>query len=1540
MLVKLIGNKKIIKMNLPETVEGNYWVCDDYDGEEQRIINIKSLNGNWIATSNKYSKIINEKAVQKNKSGEIFINPSQETVIKEVGLKYYEKTVVSVRNSDNLYVLYYYPLYENNLKTYSIVDDEIMIGSDKTNDVIFIDNLVKNVQARIFYKNGKWYIENYDTTFGTFLNDKYIEEDKAIAVGNGDIISISGIKLIILDNKLSVMGALDSVIINKNKLKEEKIEHKKMEDIQIVEKNNEDIELYKESDFFYISPRIMEKNLDESISIDPPPAKKQNDNSAQAMSLISSLGMVMTTIVTLIIAIVTMESSGIKLATRIITAVCMIVTALSIPIIRIAMQKRNKKKKERNRQHEYRKYINQKIIKINEIMEKEGNVLRNNSLIAEQCERIILEKDNELWLRKIDDEDFLNINLGNGTRTIDIGIQKQDPPFVIEPDNLSDIYYNVVNGSRTISDVPITISLVKEKIASVIGKDINVLHEYMKSIILQIIALQNYRNLKLVFFVKNQDDWDYVKLLPHVWDDSNTVRFFASSRNDVNEVSQYLEEEISERLPDDSNPWSARKFDYSKVDTYYLIITDNYRELQDIKIINTILENDDNLGFSLLCISNNITQLPNKCKTFIEINEDRSMVFENEGLTTITQDFQVDNFEDFDYSRITKTMANIPIKHSSSKALTLPTHYNFLEMFNSGNIEQLNIFDRWNNNDSTISLQAQIGIDVQGNPIYLDAHEKYHGPHGLIAGTTGSGKSEFIITYILSLAINYHPDDVTFVLIDYKGGGLAGAFKKKNVQLPHLVGTITNIDTVGLQRSLESIQSELRRRQVKFNEAKNITNESTIDIYKYQKYYHDKVLKEPISHLFIICDEFAELKQQQPDFMAELMSVSRIGRSLGVHLILATQKPAGIVNEQIRSNSKFGVCLKVQDKSDSKDIIKRPDAASLKNAGQFYINVGNDEYFALGQSGYTGVEYVPSNIVKKEIDDSVEFVSNTGNVIKKIETRKKENTNNEKKKRGDQLTNIVNYLAELAERKNIVEKSLWLEPIPEKIYISKLRKKYKVEAKENIINPIIGEYDDPFNQLQNVLTLNLTKDGNTLIYGSADSGKEELLSAILYDSMICHTSEEVQFYIVDFGSEILNMFREAPNVGDVMIPEDTEKIMRMFKMIKKKIKERKELLFNYNGDYNLYLKTSGKKMPMIVIMINEFGNFLQTFSRQEDEFVKLFKESNKYGIVFISTVNGPNEIRSRIGQNFRRKISLQLISGDYTMIFTKARKKKPSNIVGRGLCTLDDDMVYEFQTAKMFINENITESVKEFIKKLKKKNKTIAPPIPVVPKIVNIEDIKDKLTDLSNVPIGISTRSIDPYTYNFEKDIVTVITASDIDKTVPFIVNLMNEIKLLDNVNITLIDEVELLKMNQDDFVTRFNKMTIRMNENYVNKEEKRILYIILGIGKFMDLLGTEKERFTSNLNGARLAQNCNFIVVDSYSKIKACQLDSWYKKYVNPNTGIFIGTGFDTQTLWTSNLERKDISNIDDTYGYALVKRKAMHLKLLGMKVEEDDNE
>lgn len=1543
MLVKLFGNKQVYKMNLPEVVEGNYWLCDNLGRDDEKLVNIKSSNKNWFITSNKYSKVINEDFVEKN-GAEFKIVTNSKNVLKEMQLENYRKIVVSIKNREELYIAYCFPTYERNIKTYNIANvNEFTIGSAPNNDIIYKDKFAKDSHARIIFRNGRWHIENYDTIFGTFINDEFLDE-KSELIENGDIISILGIRLMIIGRELSIIGDTGLTTITNPKMKMNLIRHQEIQNLNLNNDEDEDIELYKESDYFYRAPRIMNKIEKENITIDQPPQKEGKGDPSQFLMLFSTGAMSIVTIITLITTLGSAQNNSIsksQIIIRVITAVVMLISMLVIPIIRSVTMKKSRRKKEEKRQYEYKKYINTKIIKINEIMEKQSKILKENNMIAEQCERVILERSNELWERKIDDEDFININVGKGNQLLDIGLDKSEPKFTLEKDNLLNIYYDLINNSRVLEGVPITVSLTEKNIVAFIGEDRKRKKDYMENIILQLVALQNYRNLKLAFFVKNEREWDFVKLLPHVWDDSETMRFFATSENDMKELSQYLEEIFNERNNTDDGKItiSSKLKNYKDFDSYYIVITDNYKYVHNLGIINKILNSTNNTGFSMICTTNDITKLPSQCKMFIQLNKDNIVLFESDSSNTTKKEIEIDESEKFDYSRISKVMANIPINYTSVKAMALPEHFNFLEMYNCGNIEQLNILDRWNNNDSTMSLQAQIGIDASRNPIYLDAHEKYHGPHGLIAGTTGSGKSEFIITYILSLAINYHPDDVTFILIDYKGGGLAGAFKKKNVQLPHLVGTITNIDSVGLQRSLESIQSELRRRQVMFNEAKNITNESTIDIYKYQKFYHEGILKNPISHLFIICDEFAELKQQQPEFMAELMSVSRIGRSLGVHLILATQKPAGIVNDQIRSNSKFGVCLKVQDKSDSKDIIHRPDAATLKNAGQFYINVGNDEYFALGQSAYTGVPYVPSDVVKKEENNSIEFVSNIGFTIKKMEEKKVKDTNNVNN--GDQLTNIVYFLAEISKRNGISEKQLWLDPIPEKIYIKDLRKKYTVKAEKNVINPIIGEYDDPFNQLQNILTLNLSSDGNTVIYGSSDSGKELILESVLYDTMLCHSSKEVQFYLMDFGSEILRNFKEAPHVRDIVLTDDQEKVMRLFKILRTEIKERKQKLLEYNGDYDLYLKSGKEEMPMIIVLLNEYGNFTQNFGNYEDEIVSITKECTKYGIVFVITGSTVNDLRLKLVQNFKRKIALQLINDDYSFVFNKARKKKPSSLYGRGLITIDSDKVYEFQSARMCNIEQINEFTKLFIAKLNKKNKFKAEPIPTIPKVVTIESIQHFITNIASVPIGISTKTVKPYLYNFEENIVNIITAKDIEDIGPFIKTLIILMKRIKNVEVIVVDLMKMIDTEEFDFVNKFNNITNRLNNNLVQKEDIRLVYVIIGIDIFINNLGTERELFTQNLEAAKQCSNCNFIVIDNATKIKAHQLDSWYKKFADNRNGIYVGNGFDSQFVISYEADRRDInSKCGNSFGYAIRKNKTTLVKLLGVEEKRDEDE
>jgi len=292
--------------------------------------------------------------------------------------------------------------------------------------------------------------------------------------------------------------------------------------------------------------------------------------------------------------------------------------------------------------------------------------------------------------------------------------------------------------------------------------------------------------------------------------------------------------------------------------------------------------------------------------------------------------------------------------------------------------------------------------------------------------------------------------------------------------------------------------------------------------------------------------------------MTQLVSAARIGRSLGIHLILATQKPSGVVDDQIWSNSKFKVCLKVQERADSMDMLKRPEAAELTKTGRFYLQVGYNELFELGQSAWSGASYYPSDRIIKEKDNSVVVIDTNGHPIKQVRIDKKPK---DAKKAKKQLDAITDYLCGIAEDEGIHVRPLWMEPIPALILLDQVKEKYAATSERFVLNPVIGEYDDPVHQRQCVLRLPLTQEGNTVIYGVAGSGKTTFLNAMIYSLIQEHTPEEVNLYILDFASETLRAFAKAPHVGDVVLSYEAEKVSNLFKML--------------HGVFTIYSTTTG-----------------------------------------------------------------------------------------------------------------------------------------------------------------------------------------------------------------------------------------------------------------------------------------------------------------------------------------------------------------------------
>ncbi len=1517
MIVSLIGKDKLYKVKLPNFIQGNYAIHDE---NNKKLINIEGKNENWQIASNQNAKILNPK--KSNKESEEIMDKA---ILKEYSIYY-----ILFQHSNEIFVLHCAPTCENFMHFDVKGHSEIFIGSDGDNSITYKNPLIKSKHAHIYYSNGRLMFENFDSDYGCFINNRPASSQIRLLF-NGDVIFIMGLKIIIMGRSIFINNPLKKVRLNEKIFK---INNKEYNFSHLKEEDESDLEIYSEKDYFSKAPRITNVIERKKVKIDPPPQIQNKEGMPLIYVLGSTLSMGVITLVSSFSTIDGLINGTTTLKDAIpsiIISIAMLITMILFPVLNVRYEKKQKIKYEEKRQKRYRDYINSKIALVDKIMDKQRKILFENYVSTEECNEIITTKNSRLWERNIEDHDFLTVRLGVGDVPLEIDIEYPEEQFAMEDDNLVEILNTIGNKSKILKDAPITISLAKKNISALmVQNDEKLVEKFIQNLIMQLITFHSYEDLKIVFLLKEdkQKKWEHMKMLPHIWDNTKQIRFFADDYNDMKEISKYLEQELNNRLK------IQEEVDYRSFSPYYLIITDDYKKIEHLKIITEILKTKINVGFSILCITDNLMKLPNECKTFIKLENDTGIMFESE-ISSVNQiPFKFDTSYTFFFEKICKEISNIPIKYTASKEMSLPSMYSFLEMYDVGRIEQLNILERWKTNDSTLSLQAPIGIDTAGMPIVLDIHEKFHGPHGLIAGSTGSGKSEFIITYILSLAINYHPDDVSFILIDYKGGGLAGAFQKREVKLPHLVGTITNIDTVGLQRSLASIQSELRRRQVMFNEARNKIDEGTIDIYKYQKLYHQGIVQEPIPHLLIICDEFAELKQQQEEFMDELISVARIGRSLGVHLILATQKPAGIVNDQIRSNSKFGICLKVQSAEDSNDVIKRPDAANLTKAGQFYMQVGNNEYFILGLSAWSGAPYFPSDITKKKIDNSIGVISNIGSIIKEVDNSSKEKVSNE----GEQLTNIVKYMHLLAKQEQIEAKPLWMENIPETIFVDKIREKYKIENKSNVINPVIGEYDDPFNQRQGPVHLDFSKDGNTIIFGNADSGKETLLSTMVYDIMTNYDIQEVQVYIFDFGSEALKIFKKSPHVGDVIFMNDTEKVSRFFEMIQKEMKERIATLSDYGGDYNLYIKSSDNNMPMQVIIINNYEAFSENYEdKYDDIFLTLTREGTKCGIVFIITASNANDIRYRLSQNFKQKIALQLNNeDDYLNIFDGIGKKRPSHIFGRGLVKLED--IYEFQTAKICEPEKWNSHIKEVIQKLNEIYKVGAKPIPTLPDRVEIEDLRNSLTDITSIPVGLNKKTLNIYTYDLKKRLVHIVTSKNIENSVEFTSNIIEEMKQIEDVNIITFDAERILETRKVNLNLNFQNFVLNV-ENKLNSN-KQIICIIIGIDKFLNDLEGGEEQLMETMRKTQELGNYTFIVVDNFTRLKNHEYDEWYKEYITGDTGIWVGNGINDQYLINLNPGDDEIINrCGDSFGYVVKQGNADLIKLLGMKEKGEEN-
>ena len=272
MQVTLIGKNSIQKKVLPRIIVGNYWISDNYGDNEKKLINIEGRNGEWQVVSNDLMKIIDSRYIKITNNKIYVTDKKNEATINRIILKDYSIHFVSMADTNEVFVLYCSPVYEENFAHLNINNyGEISIGSDDTNDIIYKNGLVAKKQARIIFNNGRWMIENIDTRIGTFVNSTPVSRTTRVLL-NGDVVFIMGLKIIIMGKSIYINNPFDSVQYNG---KFTKIETERY--IQDLEVEDDDTEVYPEEKYYSRAPRIINKIECEKVKIDPPPTAQNNE---------------------------------------------------------------------------------------------------------------------------------------------------------------------------------------------------------------------------------------------------------------------------------------------------------------------------------------------------------------------------------------------------------------------------------------------------------------------------------------------------------------------------------------------------------------------------------------------------------------------------------------------------------------------------------------------------------------------------------------------------------------------------------------------------------------------------------------------------------------------------------------------------------------------------------------------------------------------------------------------------------------------------------------------------------------------------------------------------------------------------------------------------------------------------------------------------------------------------------------------------------------------------------------------------------------
>ncbi|MGW0551196.1 type VII secretion protein EccCa [Streptomyces altiplanensis] len=964
-----------------------------------------------------------------------------------------------------------------------------------------------------------------------------------------------------------------------------------------------------------------------------------------------------------------------------------------------------------------------------------------------------------LWERRPADADFASVRMGLGTQQLSTPLVAPEtaPKEELEPLTAAAMKA-FLDAHGSLADLPVSVSLRAFYHVALAG-DSDTVYGNARAAIAQLATLHSPEDLMVavVAHPSAAADWDWIKWLPHsqhpkAKDGAGSARLLF---DDLGELEEALEDQLADRprWNRDANPVYDQP--------HLIVVLDGGTVPPDSGLAGA--EGLQGVTFLEIAPGELEDELRGNLTAYLKPNKLQLYVGHDSAYSGKPDVLSLAQAES-----LARQLAAFRVG-TAEEGEPLLSNLDFTDLMGIGDAGSVDVSRTWRPRTLHERLRVPIGVGENGEPVMLDlkeASQEGMGPHGLCVGATGSGKSEVLRTLVLGLAVTHSSETLNFILADFKGGATFAGM----VDMPHTAAVITNLadDLTLVDRMRDSIMGEMQRRQELLRTAGNYAN-----IHDYEKARAAGAALEPLASLVIVLDEFSELLTAKPDFIDMFIQIGRIGRSLGVHLLLASQRLEEGKLRGLDTYLSYRIGLRTFSAAESRTAIGVPDAYHLPSIpGSGYLRYDTDTMVRFKAAYVSGAYHGegPSRVHRSTQLRPTLFTAQHVALPPQPVVEEPEADDRVDDALADTVLDVI---VSKMENQGPPAHQVWLPPLEEAPSLEQLLPALAVTPERGLtapeytalgrLNVPVGLVDKPFEQRRDVLYRDFAGGaGHGLFVGGPQSGKSTLLRTLISSFAFTHTPGEVQFYCLDFGGGGLIAMEDLAHVGGVANRLDGEKVRRTVSEVEGILNAREEYFRSNNIDsiQTYRQRRAAGLLPDqpwgdVFLVIDGWATFKTDYEMLEASITDMAMRGLGFGVHVILTASRYTEVRPALKDMLQNRIELRLGDPTESEIDRKVAQNVPASVPGRGLST---DKLH-FMTALPRVDgssetEDLAEATAVLIRGINENwQGSPAPAVRLLPRILEADRLPKGFEHPERgVAFGIDESALAPVFIDFETD--------------------------------------------------------------------------------------------------------------------------------------------------------------------------------------------